>query len=128
MSSSPLRLADATFRYYARLRRVREYLEAHLSEQLSLTKAARIAGMNKTYFSQFFHEKTGMCFKQWVNSVRVEHAKRLMQSTNSSISNIAFNAGFGTLRTFERAFKRHTSQTPSDYKRGVQPNSRMRRP
>lgn len=121
MSSSRPRASDRAFTYYARLQRVKRHLERNLSEDLPLAKAARIASMNETYFCEFFHEKVGVQFKRWVDSVRIRHAKELMESRNLSISTIAFEVGFGSLRTFERTFKLHTALTPSAYKQQVQP-------
>src|SRR5687767_11921299 len=95
---------EAAFSYYKRLRRVKAYVHAHPTESLSLAKLAAVAGLEETYFSKFFRVKTGVRLHEWVNSVRVERAKELMRQGNLSITRVAHEAGFSTLRTFERAF------------------------
>ena len=69
---SPGELDNLAFTYYRRLGRVREYLEEHISEQLSLEEAARVAGLEKKYFSTFFHEKTGVRYRDGCVPLSVE--------------------------------------------------------
>jgi AraC-like DNA-binding protein len=113
---------DRAFSYYARLRRVREYVHRHLSEALPLGAAARIAAMNEKYFSTFFHAKTGLRYTEWLNSVRINRAVELMTERNYSISAVAAAVGYRDLRTFERAFKKRTAMTPRAYKRSIRPS------
>ena len=95
---------DVAFRYYARLGRVKAYVEKHLDEDLSLPTVARIACMDIGYFSAFFRAKTGVRFTEWVALLRVRRAIALMKTENESITSIAVQVGFTSLRTFERAF------------------------
>jgi len=111
----------AAFRYYPRLHKVKEHVERHLSEDISLAAAAEVAGLEQKYFSAFFHAKTGVCFKGWITHLRVNRAIELMRSRNHPITDIAFAVGFHDLRTFERAFKKYTGVTPRAYKRSVRP-------
>lgn len=112
---------SAAFAYYARLERVRTYIEQNLSDRISLKTAARIAGLEEKYFSAFFRAKTGICFKQWLTRLRVSYAAEMMASRDHSITNVALAAGFQDLRTFERAFKQHFGMTPRAYKHRVRP-------
>jgi transcriptional regulator GlxA family with amidase domain len=109
------------FKYYERLARVKRYLEDNISEPFSIETAARIACLSEKYFSTFFHRKTGVCFKEWVNLTRVERARQLIGERNRSVADVAFDVGFQDLRTFERAFKRHSSMTALAYKKSVRP-------
>ena len=112
----------AAFAYYARLKKVERYLEQNLSAIMSLETAAEIAGLEEKYFSTFFHNKTGVCFKDWVAQVRVTRAKEVLKDHNESITNVAYAVGFRDLRTFERAFKKWTGMTARAYKRSVAPD------
>jgi transcriptional regulator GlxA family with amidase domain len=109
------------FKYYDRLARVKRYFEDNLSEPFSVETAARIACLSEKYFSTFFHRKTGVRFKEWVNAVRIERARQLIDERNRSVTDVAFDVGFQDLRTFERAFKRNSSMTPLAYKKSVRP-------
>lgn len=117
-----LEINHAAFSYYDRLGRVKRYVERHYrDEDLSLAKLASVAGLERRYFSSFFHDKTGVRLMDWVTWVRVREAIALMKTRNHSISRIAGSVGFRDLRTFERAFKRCTDQTPSELKKSLSP-------
>ncbi|MEE8584064.1 MAG: AraC family transcriptional regulator [Acidobacteriota bacterium] len=117
----PLRINPQAFDYYARLRRVRDHLRANSSEPLPMPSAAGLAGMESTYFSDFFRRKVGVPFRRWLEHVRIGLAIQLIHSRNHSITHIAHEVGFSNLRSFERAFKRRTGLTPTLYKRYVRP-------
>jgi len=109
------------FSYDLRLRRVKRFVDDHIQEPVSLETAARVAGYEKTYFSAFFHRETGVCFRDWLNWVRVTHAVELMASHNMSITDVAFAVGFRDLRTFERASEKCTGLTPRAMKERLRP-------
>ena len=100
------------FRYYPRLGKVKRYVNLHYREPLNLQALAEVACLERTYFSRFFHEKTGVCFRDWLSWVRVNHAIDLMASDDRSITKVALEVGFHDLRTFERAVERCTGHTP----------------
>ena len=110
---------DRAFEYYAPLRKVRAHVEVNYSEDISLERAAQIAGMERKYFSAFFHKKVGICFRHWLMRLRIVEAISLMEAKNYSITEVAFEIGFKDLRTFERAFKKCTGLTPIEFKRRV---------
>jgi len=107
------------FDYYPQLRKVRQYVRDHYSEYLPLRKAAQIAGMERKYFSTFFHQKVGICFSDWLMELRIRKAVSLIEAENHSIAQIAFEIGYMDLRTFQRAFKRCMGLTPIEFKKKV---------
>ena len=123
-SEPPLDLepTEDAFSYYVRLGRLRRFVEIHYADPISLALAAEVATMEPRYFSKFFHDKTGVCFKDWLASVRVGRAKEMMASSNYTITQTAFSVGFGDLRTFERNFKKHAGMTPREFKETVRPH------
>lgn len=112
---------EAAFVYYHRLRRVKEHVERALADDISLTSAARVAGLETKYFSSYFRQKTGRCFKRWLAERRIESAMQMMKSCDYTISEVAFATGFRDLRTFERTFKKCTGTTPRAYRNSVRP-------
>ncbi len=112
-----------SFEYYESLRKLRLYVESNYHEKITLRTAARIAGLEEKYFSTFFHRKVGMCFTDWLTAVRVAKAVRLLDDGDYPIARIAFDVGFASVRTFERAFKRHTGCTAKEYKSSVRPEA-----
>ncbi len=116
------------FQYYSRLKRVKEHVDQHYSEEISLEKAARIAATEKTYFSTFFRQKVGITFTDWLRQLRVAKAIEILKTRNQSICDIAFEVGFGDLRSFERAFKRYTHMTAREFKQSMLPERRSFKP
>ena len=117
-----LRTVDhAAFSYYPCLGRVKQYVDQHYAESISLDAAAKVAGLTGTYFSTFFHAKTGIRFKDWLTRVRVAHAVELIEIENKSITAIAIATGFHSISSFERAFKKCTGMTPQAFKKSVRP-------
>jgi len=117
-----------SFEYYARLRRVKKHVEQYYTEEISLENAAQIAATEKTYFSAFFREKVGITFTEWLRQFRVTKAIEIMKTRNESIINIAFEVGFGDLRTFERAFKKYPNLTAREFKQSILPEHRTPEP
>lgn len=113
---------EAAFAYYRRLRKVREFVESHLAEPISLKDAARIAAYEPTYFCAWFHRRAGLRFKEWVTGTRVTRAADLMRTTDCPIWEVARITGFPSLRTFERAFKNATQLSPRAYRALVRPS------
>jgi AraC-like DNA-binding protein len=108
---------DISFIYYPRLEKLRIHVESNIAEPLCLEKAASIAGFEKTYFSKFFHDKTGICFRDWLNQVRVSRAFELLKQCDLSITEVAYEVGFQDIRTFERAVKKYLGCTPMAMKK-----------
>ncbi len=119
---------EHAFQYYSRLTRVKKHVEQYYTEEISLENAAQIAAPEKTYFSKFFREKVGITFTLWLRQFRVEKAIEIIKTRKESIINIAFEVGFQDLRTFERAFKKHTNLTAGEFKRSILPERRTPEP
>lgn len=111
----------SAFRYYRRLRRVESYVEQNYSHPITLGDAARVACLERKYFSAFFRDKTGIRFRDWLACVRVIRAAELMRQNDHTITQVAHAVGFGDLRTFERTFKKFKGTTPRQFKKTVGP-------
>jgi len=117
----PKTIDDRIFSYNPRLSKVKRFVDANLTERVSLDLAARVAGLEKTYFSKYFREKTGSCFRDWLSAMRVKRAMEFMTVRDLSITEIAFTVGFQDLRTFERAVERCTGLSPRAVKNRLRP-------
>ena len=113
---------SAAFAYYRRLGRVQQFVDEHYADPITLEIAADIACLDKKYFSTYFHSKTGVRFVDWISWVRISHAMELIRREDRAISLVAEASGFSDLRTFERAFKKCTGVTPTEYKKSVRPS------
>lgn len=117
----PQEFDDWIFSYDPRLGKVKQFVDAKLTEPLSLDLVASVAGLEKTYFSKYFREKTGIRFRDWLSTVRVKRAMEIMIARDLSITEIAFKVGFQDLRTFERAVERRTGLSPKAVKKRLRP-------
>jgi AraC-like DNA-binding protein len=118
-------LNETALMYYPRLRAVREYVHAHLTNHISLADASRVAGLERKYFSAYFRAKVGISFSRWLGTLRIARAKELMRVREGSIPGLAYASGFRDVRTFERTFKRVAGVTPVGYRLSVRPDSRQ---
>ncbi|MCQ2353983.1 MAG: AraC family transcriptional regulator [Clostridia bacterium] len=99
------------------LREVVGYCSEHYAEDLSLDMLENELHLSKYYISHLFSEKLGIRFNDYVNSLRVSHACRLLRREDMQITEVAASVGFNTLRTFNRAFARFRGMSPSEFRR-----------
>lgn len=92
------------------------YMLTHPTENITLETLSERYGISKTYFSHLFHDNTGVSFKQYLLTLRIEYAKRMLEDNELSIIDVAFECGFHTPSQFNRTFKKMTGMTPSEYR------------
>ena len=93
------------------------YCARNFNRELSLEVLEEELHISKYYISHLFSDRLGIRFNDYVNSLRVSDACRLLRQTDTSITEISERVGFGTLRTFNRAFAKQMGMTPSEYRR-----------
>lgn len=99
-----------------RLAKVKEYVEEHLNEDLTLSELAGIAGMSKYYFSRLFKQSEGIPPYEYVLERRVEVGKELLRDTDLSLVQIALKTGFSSQSHFGKIFRRQVGVTPAAYR------------
>ena len=95
------------------------YINAHYTTSLSLTEIAEHAKCCPSYLSEHFHEKMGMTIKQYINIMRLKHAKKLLISTDLPIMSICFECGFSSQSYFSSVFKRKMNMSPRKYTKSL---------
>ena len=104
----------------ARLDTVDSFIEANLGNQITLEHMANAVNLTPIHFARQFKKSTGRSPHQYLLSVRVEAAKRLLQ-TDLSIAEIAFRCGFSHQEHLTRMFGRLAGLTPAAYRRTLRP-------
>jgi AraC-like DNA-binding protein len=99
-----------------RFDRVRQWLEEHYLETVSMDELAQMAGVTKSYFFRAFKKAFGTPPLAYQQTLRIEAAKTLLRVTSLSCSEVAYRAGFTDVYFFHRIFKKHTSLTPKQYR------------
>jgi two-component system response regulator YesN len=97
-------------------------LHEHIADSISLKKLEDEFSLHPAYISQLFKQETGMNYHEYLIRLRVDQAKRLLSTSDLSISQIAEMTGFQDYRGFSLAFKRLEKMTPSKY-RGIDQGS-----
>lgn len=93
------------------------YCSQNFTKDLSLATLERELHLSKYYISHLFGDKLGIRFNDYINSLRISESCRLLCTTDYSITEISDAVGFGTLRTFNRAFIKQMGVSPSNYRK-----------
>lgn len=93
-----------------------KYIEQNLDGDLSLIKLAEITHFNPQYLSRLYKQVMGIGLSDKILELRLIEAKRLLETTNMKIQDIATNIGFQSAPYFTRFFKKQTSLTPQEYR------------
>jgi AraC-like DNA-binding protein len=99
------------------MRAVVQYCSKNFTKDLSLSALEEEIHLSKYYISHLFGDKLGIRFNDYVNSLRISEACRLLRMTKMNITEISCASGFGTLRTFNRAFTKQMNTSPSEYRK-----------
>lgn len=94
-----------------------DYITQHYMKDLSISDLAKQTGIPESRISTLVKEKTGLKFKTFLAQLRIAEAKRLLQTSDLQISEIAFQVGFGNVSHFNRVFKNEEQCSPNEYRR-----------
>jgi AraC-like DNA-binding protein len=94
-----------------------QYLENNFMNNITLNDIAERVSFSPFYFSRLFKRISGMNFKMYLNSIRIDKAENMLSLTSRTIADIAFECGFNSIRTFNRDFKTIKNCTPSDFRK-----------
>ncbi len=92
------------------------YITDHCGQSLSLGDTAHHVGVSKSHFSHLFKHYTGQTFIDYLTAERIRRAETLSLDPSKHITDIAFEAGFSSISTFNRAFRKIKGITPSEFR------------
>ena len=101
----------------AQLRRVVDYVSAHLADELALGDLAALAGLSPHHFGDAFKTATGVAPYQYVIERRVERAGELLRDVRQTVAEVAIAVGFSSQSHLTRHFRRITGETPARFRR-----------
>lgn len=96
--------------------RIKEYIRAHLGEDLSLVRLAELFYFNPSYLSRLFKQATGRNLIDYITQLRVERAQTMLLDHRRRIGDIATALGFESQHYFARFFKKATGMAPQEYR------------
>lgn len=98
------------------MNRVVEYIDAHLADDLTLTRLAQVGGFNASYLSRLFKQLMGVGVSDYILRKRMELARRLLSDTNTRIQDVAAQTGYLSAHSFTRAFRAETGISPTEWR------------
>lgn len=94
------------------------YLDEHyMRTELSLSELADRFNYSEAYISYFFKEQTGVNFSDYLESVRMNHAKRMLTESDMPVNEISAGVGYYSLNSFSRAFKRAIGLSATEFRK-----------
>ena len=92
------------------------YIGEHYMEEISLEQVASFTGYSRYYFSRAFKNYFGISYSDYLMVKRINEAVKLLVNTDKPIGEVATEAGFGSIATFNRVFRNHKNCTPTRYR------------
>ena len=100
---------------------IKEYIEENYMFNISLYSASEKIYLSPTYISKIFKKVTGSNFVEYLTTIRMEQAKKLLLDYNNKIYEIGGLVGYRSIKHFSQVFKKYTGMTPTEYREGLNP-------
>ena len=98
-------------------RKALTYITDHFTENINLEVVSNFVGVSTSHLSRVLNNSCGSSFSDILNALRIHHAKILLNETDMSISDVAYASGYGSLRNFNRIFKKNYGVTPKEMRK-----------
>lgn len=99
------------------IEKVKDYIQEHYAEDLSIKELSDVACVSQNYFSAMFKKETGQNYKAYLTSIRMEEAIKLLRQTDYKTYEIGEKVGYNNVRRFVDAFKQMYKVSPMVYKK-----------
>lgn len=97
------------------LNEIKEFMDQHYDESLSIGQLARMANISPKYFVDLFKKTYGLSAMDYLTAVRINHAKRYLAESGERLRDIALKVGYKDEFYFSRKFKKEVGVSPSDF-------------
>ncbi|HWA05153.1 MAG TPA: AraC family transcriptional regulator [Ignavibacteria bacterium] len=101
---------------FNRLNKAKDYIESNYHEAIDLDMLAKVSSLCPHHFLRKFKSYTGVSPYQYLKSVRLEKARIMLESTNSTVTEICMNCGYESLSSFSYLFKNTYKTSPENYR------------
>lgn len=100
-----------------RITRIVRYIQENLHKKITLSEIAEMEHLNYHYLSHFIKGTLGLSFSEFLNSLRLDTAEKLLVTTDSSIISISNKSGFSNVSSFNTLFKNEHGLTPTEFRK-----------
>ncbi|WP_341878147.1 response regulator transcription factor [Defluviitalea saccharophila] len=101
------------------IQKVKDYIDEHFQEKITLEDMADYVGLSKYYLSYLFKKEEGTNFVSYINKKRIEKAKEYLRDTNNTVSQIYDLVGFSDQQYFSKTFKKIVGMTVTEYRKNL---------
>ena len=98
-----------------RMKRVLEFILNNFRDEIRVEQIASVAGLAPAAFCRYFKKRTRKSFIEYLNEMRISHARKLLTNNDLSVGQAGIECGFNNVSHFHRQFKLHTGMTPLRY-------------
>ena len=98
-----------------RMKRVLEFTLAHFRSEIRIEQIASVSGMAPAAFCRYFKKRTRKTYVEYLNELRIGHARKLLTNADLSVGQVGLECGFNNISHFHRQFKLYTGMTPLRY-------------
>jgi YesN/AraC family two-component response regulator len=102
---------------YEKISDIVQHINRNFMQKITLDDVSKQFYISRFYLSKTFKETTGFTFVEYLNSVRIKEAQKLLIITNKKIIQISYEVGFGSVAHFGRVFKTITGYSPLQYRK-----------
>lgn len=99
------------------LQNIKEYIDIHYNEKITLDSLAEKFFINKFYLTRIFKNQFGVSINSYISQIRITHAKRLLRFTDKTIEEIASECGINDANYFSRMFKKIEGVSPHEFRK-----------
>lgn len=92
------------------------YIQNNFRSDICLNDISDAAGVTPSYMSSIFHRDCGMNYREYLNSIRFDYAKKLLEYSDMTVTDICYESGFNDYANFERSFKSRFNISPRQYR------------
>lgn len=104
---------------YSVIEKALKYIKENLTEDLNLESVAKSASISPIYFHNTFKTAVGKTLREYVEEQRIKKSIKLLQTTNKTLTEIAYECGFSSQSYFSYVFKRRMKTTPREYIKNI---------
>ncbi len=98
------------------IQKIIRYITEKFQSPISTEAIAREFNYNTAYFRRYFRDYTGMSPRDYINSLRLKHAAKLLITSDLRVADVCFNCGYTSMASFQRNFKAQYNMTPLEFK------------
>lgn len=100
---------------------ITRYINENFTEPLTTSSLSRLFSYSEAYFSRKFKRETGISVTTYIRILRLEHARKLLETSSSSVLSVALQSGFSDIYYFTHCFKAHYGVSPREYREQRKP-------